>query len=160
MSRPAAMAARVPPAAENGSAAALRMTPGLRAGVFSVCALLWASGIAWLVLHLGFEPHNEFGALPHPWEAALMRLHGLVAVAGVFLLGWLGAGHVLERWRRSRNRTSGWVLVGCAALLVFTGYALYYSVGPLHTGSAWVHEWLGAATLIVALTHWLRIRSA
>jgi succinate dehydrogenase hydrophobic anchor subunit len=135
------------------------MSPGLRAGVFSVSALLWASGIAWLVLHLAFEPRNEFGALPHPWEATLMRVHGLLAVAGVFLLGWLGAGHVLERWRRSRNRTSGWVLLGCAVLLVLSGYALYYCVGPLHTGSAWVHEWLGAATIIVALMHWLRIRT-
>ncbi len=145
---------------EAVSAAPGRMTPGLRAGVFGVCALLWTSGIAWLVLHLGFEPRNEFGTLPHPWEAMLMRVHGLVAVAGVFLLGWLGAGHVLERWRRSRNRTSGWVLMGCAVLLIFSGYALYYSVGRLHTGSAWLHEWLGAATLIVALAHWLRIRSA
>jgi hypothetical protein len=154
------MAARAPRLAQAASDAPLRMTSALRATVFTVCAFLWVSGIAWLALHLMFEPRNEFGALPHPWEAGLMRLHGLVAVAGVFLLGWLGAGHVLERWRRARNRTSGWILVGCATLLVFSGYALYYSVGPLHQGSARLHEWLGAATLAVALTHWLRIRSA
>lgn len=154
------MAAQVPRAPETDSVAPLRMTPGLRASVFGVCALLWSSGIAWLVLHLGFEPRNEFGTLPHPWEPTLMRVHGLLAVAGVFLLGWLGAGHILERWRRARNRTSGWVLMGCAVLLVLTGYALYYSVGALHNSSAWVHEWLGVATLIVALAHWLRIRSA
>lgn len=154
------MAARVQSVLEAPSAVPLRMTAGLRAAVFGVCALLWASGIGWLVLHLGFEPRNEFGALPHPWEAPLMRVHGVVAVVGVFLLGWLGAGHVLERWRRARNRTSGWVLMACAVLLVFSGYALYYTVGAPHAGSAWVHEWLGAATLIVALAHWLRIRSA
>ncbi len=136
------------------------MSPGLRAAVFGVGALLWVSGVAWLVLHLGFEPRNEFGTLPHPWEAPLMRGHGVAAVAGVFLLGWLGAGHVLERWRRARNRTSGWVLVACAVLLVCSGYALYYTVGAWHAGSARVHEWLGAGTLMVALAHWLRIRSA
>jgi hypothetical protein len=135
------------------------MRPGLRASVLCLCALLWVSGIAWLVLHLAFEPRNEFGPLPHPWEAPLMRGHGLLAVGGVFLLGWLGAGHVLPRWRGSRNRVSGWTLLGCAALLVISGYALYYSVGPLHTGSAWLHEWLGAAAIMVALAHWLRIRS-
>lgn len=134
------------------------MTPGLRASVLGVCALLWLSGMAWLVLHLAFEPRNEFGPLPHPWEATLMRLHGVLAVGGVFLLGWLGAGHVLERWRRSRNRFSGWTLLACAVLLVLSGYALYYSVGALHAGSAWVHEWLGAAVIIVALAHWQRIR--
>ncbi len=154
------MVARASSLAEVGAGSTLRMSWALRTTVFGVCALLWISGFAWLVLHLGFEPRNDFGALPHPWEATLMRVHGLVAVAGVFLLGWLGAGHVLERWRRARNRTSGWVLVGCAALLVFSGYALYYSVGPLHAGAAWVHEWLGVATLAVALAHWLRIRNA
>ena len=112
------------------------MTPGLRAGVFGVCALLWISGIAWLVLHLGFEPRNEFGPLPHPWEAPLMRVHGLVAVAGVFLLGWLGAGHVLERWRQSAQPHLRMALLWAVrCCLVFSGYALYYSVGPLHAGS-------------------------
>ncbi len=103
------------------------MAAGLRAAVFVVCALLWLSGMAWLVLHLGFEPRNFFGPLPHPAEAPLMRVHGVIAVAGVFLLGWLGAGHVMQRWRRARNRPSGWTLLGCAALLVLTGYALYYN---------------------------------
>ena len=153
------MAARVPRALEASAAVPARMTAGLRAAVFVVCALLWASGILWLVLHLGFEPRNEFGALPHPWEAPLMRVHGVVAVVGVFLLGWLGAGHVLERWRRARKRTSGWVLMASAVLLVLSGYALYYTVGAPHAAAAWLHEWLGAAALIVALAHWLRIRS-
>jgi hypothetical protein len=135
------------------------MSPALRTAVMGVCALLWASGVAWLVLHLKFEPRNDFGPLPHPWEAGLMKLHGMVAVAAVFLLGWLGADHVFERWRRARNRLSGWVLLGCAALLVASGYALYYTVGPLHSASAWVHEWLGAAIIVVALAHWLRFRS-
>jgi hypothetical protein len=135
------------------------MSGELRATVMGVCALLWGSGVAWLVLHLGFEPRNDFGPLPHPWEAGLMKLHGLVAVAAVFLLGWLGAGHVFERWRGSRNRLSGWGLLGGAALLVVSGYALYYTLGPVHAASAWLHQWLGAAVIIVALTHWLKTRS-
>jgi hypothetical protein len=143
-----------------GPPTAVPMAPGLRATVMGVCAVLWFSGVAWLVLHLGFEPRNEFGPLPHPWEATLMRLHGVLAVAAVFLLGWLGAGHVVQRWRRARNRRSGWALLGCAGLLVISGYALYYTVGPVHSGSAWIHEWLGAAAIVIALTHWLRIRRA
>jgi hypothetical protein len=136
------------------------MSRGLRTSVMAVGAVLWISGVAWLVLHLGFEPRNEFGALPHPWEARLMRVHGLVAVAAVFLLGWLGAGHIAERWRRSGNRGSGWTLLGCAGLLVVSGYALYYAVGPTQAASAWLHQWLGAAAILAALTHWLRIRRA
>lgn len=134
------------------------MSRGLRATVLGVSALLWLSGIVWLVLHLRFEQSSDFGRLPHPWEAGLMKIHGIVAVAAVFLLGWLGSGHVFKRCRGARNRLSGWTLVACAVLLVFSGYALYYALGALHTGSAWVHEWLGAATVFVALAHWLRIR--
>lgn len=154
------MAATPLPAPEGDSRTPLRMTRGLRAGVFGVCMLLWVSGVAWLVLHLVFEPRNEFGPLPHPWEAPLMVVHGVLAVGGVFLLGWLGAGHVLERWRQARSRASGWTLLGWAVLLVVSGYALYYSVGPVHAGCASVHEWLGVGAIIVALAHWLRIRRA
>jgi hypothetical protein len=153
------MAAQAPSVPGTGLRLPVPMTRSLRASVFSVYALLWLSGVVWLVLHLALEPRNEFGPLPHPWEATLMRVHGLLAVGGVFLLGWLGAGHVPQRWRGARKRPSGWTLLGCAVLLVLSGYALYYTVGPLHTGSAWVHEWLGTAAIIVALTHWLRVRS-
>jgi hypothetical protein len=135
------------------------MPRGLRAVVFGLCALLWLTGVAWLVLHLEFEPRNEFGALPHPWEPVVMRVHGLVAVAVVFLLGWLAAAHIAARWRCARNRFSGWTLLTCAAVLVVSGYALYYTIGPAHAGAAWVHEWLGVAAIGAALAHWLRIRA-
>ncbi len=146
------------PLGSRAAGAPAPMSRSLRATVLGVSALLWLTGIVWLVLHLRFEPSSDFGRLPHPWEADLMKIHGVVAVAAVFLLGWLGSGHVLERWRRARNRLSGWTLLACAVLLVFSGYALYYVLGPIHSGSAWVHEWLGAATVFVALMHWLRIR--
>jgi hypothetical protein len=140
--------------------APLQMPRALRRSVLGLCTLLWGSGVAWLALHLFFEPRTEFGPLPHPWEPLLMRVHGLLAVVSVFLLGWLVAGHIVERWRRSRSRLSGWTLLVLAAVLIASGYALYYTVGPAHTASARVHEWLGAVSIIAALAHWLRIRAS
>jgi hypothetical protein len=136
------------------------MTRALRTTLLWVAALLWLSGALWLLLHLAFPLHNEFGALPNPWEAPLMRLHGIIAPAAVFLFGWLGAGHIWVRWRQAANRISGLWLLGFASLLVLTGYALYYTTAQLHAGAAFVHEWLGVVALIAAVVHWRRIRGA
>jgi len=136
------------------------MSRGLRATILAVCALLWLSGALWLPLHFLLPAHNEFGPLPNAWEAPLMRLHGLIAVAAVFLFGWVGAGHVLARWSAAANRASGLWLMGCAIVLVLSGYALYYTTGAFHQGAAGVHEWLGLVAIVAALAHWLRIRAA
>ena len=135
------------------------MSRGLRAMMFAVGALLWLSGALWLLVHLVFPAHNEFGTLPSPWEAPLMRLHGLIAVAAVFLFGWLGASHMLPRWVAPTNRRSGLWLLGVMVVLAVSGYALYYSTGALHEAAAAVHEWLGLAAIAPALAHWTGIRA-
>jgi len=48
--------------------------------------------------------------------------------------------------------------MGSAALLVSSGYALYYTTGTLHEVASRTHEWLGAASLLVALAHGWRNR--
>jgi len=137
-----------------------RMPRALRVSVYAVFALLWITGVAWLVLHLALGGHNEFGPLPNRGEAPLLRLHGLLAVAGVFLFGWLAAAHVGARWLAYRNRRSGLVLLATAAVLVASGYALYYSTGSFHEGAAWAHEWLGTLAILAGVTHWWRRRAA
>jgi hypothetical protein len=82
----------------------------------------------------------------------------LLAVGDVFLLGWSIVGHTIERWGSVRNRLSGLALTGSAALLVASGYALYYTTGSLHEVASRTHEWLGAGSLLAALAHWWRIR--
>lgn len=135
------------------------VSPKLRAFILGVSALLWLSGIVWLVLHYGFAQHTAFGPLPNPWEPGVMRVHGLLAVGGVFLLGWITAGHVSERWRNRARRSSGLLLATSAAVLISSGYALYYTTGSPHEVAALAHEALGVAVLIVALAHWWRRRT-
>lgn len=131
------------------------MPQGLRAATFAVSALLWMSGALWMLLHYLFPGHNEFGLLPNSYEAPLMRVHGLIAVAAVFLLGWLGASHMLVRWSAWAGRPSGLWLLGAALVLIVSGYALYYTTGGLHGAAGAVHEWLGLGAPAVALSHWL-----
>jgi hypothetical protein len=135
------------------------MSPAVRTAILLVSGLLWLSGAAWMLVHYAFPQHNEFGALPNPSEPWLMRLHGVLAVAGVFLLGWVAAAHVPPTWRAALGRVSGLWLSGCAVVLVLSGYALYYCTGTLHEGAGAVHEWLGLAALFAGLAHWTRVRA-
>jgi|GEM_PF-1320559 len=131
----------------------------LRTAIYAVAALLWLSGALWLILHYAFPQANVFGALPNSWEAPLMRVHGLIAVCGVFLIGWMTAAHVTARWSSQRNRRSGLALGGTALLLVFSGYALYYTTGAPHDASGFLHEAIGLLSPAAALAHWWRNRS-
>jgi len=88
-----------------------------------------------------------------------MRTHGLIAVCGVFLIGWMTAVHVTARWSSDRNRRSGLTLGLTALLLVFSGYALYYTTGTPHDGAGMLHEVLGVLAPTAALAHWWRNRS-
>src|SRR6201997_3509953 len=81
---------RVPP----GAGARIRMSAGLRAALFTSFGLLWLSGAVWLGVHFALEQPTPFGPLPNPWEPVLLKAHGLLAVAGVFLLGWGTADHL------------------------------------------------------------------
>jgi hypothetical protein len=130
------------------------MSGALRAAVFGVFGALWLSGCIWMVLHFGFPQASPFGPLPNPWEPFILRVHGWLAVAAVFLVGWITAGHVSQRWRRARQRVSGMMLAGCTLLLVLTGYALYYTTAALHDAAAAGHESLGVAAIAIGFAHW------
>lgn len=130
------------------------MPAALRLTIWTVFAMLWASGCIWLVLHFAFETHTEFGPLPNPWEASVLEIHGVVAVAAVFLTGWISSSHILERWSARRNRKSGLTLATTAAVLVISGYMLYYTTDHLHSIAAVAHELIGVLAVLIAITHW------
>ena len=136
----------------------LALPRALRAALYGVGAVLWVSGAVWLALHHVFPQSTPFGLLPNPWEAPLMRAHGLIAVCAVFLIGWMMAAHVTRRWARGRNRRSGLVLGGVALLLIVSGYALYYITGSPHDAAAVAHEAIGILSPVAALAHWWRNR--
>jgi len=137
-----------------------RMSASLRRLTYSLFAALWVSGCAWLMAHYLFPQQSTFGSLPNPWEPLLMRIHGWCAVAGVFLLGWLSSQHILQRWSLYWRRPSGPILAGLAAVLVLSGYALYYTTDHLHDAAALVHEVLGAVAVAGGVSHWMRPKRA
>ena len=129
-----------------------RLVPWQRHTLYLSAGLLTATGVVWLGVHYGAGAGSA-NELPHPLEAWAMRLHGLVAYAGLFVLGVLAAGHMPQGWRLAgrhrwaRQRRSGVALCVLAALLTLTGYLLNYfapeGVRPL---LGWIHALIGLAT--------------
>jgi hypothetical protein len=135
-----------------------RMSGGLRLAVMLTFGGLWLSGCYWLLLHYFFARASEFGPVQHPWEPVILRVHGWIAVAGVFLLGWITAQHVSDRWPQGIKRISGVAIASAAAILAVTGYALYYTTDRLHDIAGAAHEVIGGTAVLLALTHWRRHR--
>lgn len=132
------------------------MAPWLRISVYSSLGLLWLTGCAWLVLHLWFQVPSDFGAAPHPLQPPLMVVHGVLAVAAIFLIGWLSGTHIGPSWKRDLNRTTGLTLIVALVLLALTGLGSYYFTSEgLRSANALVHEITGVLALIPALAHWL-----
>jgi len=147
----------------------VRPQAATRRALYALSALLWASGAALIVLQLCFRQAGEFGFVRHPAEPALHTLHGVLAVLGLFGLGWLVARHVdpamaLSAGRNGRNpreqrdgRRGGPLLLASIAVLASSGFALYYLPGDAaRAASSWLHDVLGALVVVPALWHWLR----
>jgi hypothetical protein len=123
------------------------------------------TGVAWLAVH--YTIGAGAGGLPHPSEAWLMRLHGLAAFAGLFALGTLAAQHVPRglrlgaEHRHADQRRTGIVLLTLGALLVGSGYALYYFAPEnVRPALGWVHAAFGVAMATVVLGHRRHARTA
>jgi hypothetical protein len=139
---------------------AQRMSAGLRATLMVTFGALWLSGGGWLILHYFFSQPSDFGPAQNAWAPTVLRIHGWIAVAAVFLLGWITARHVGDRWPHMIKRVSGLAVAGAAAILAVTGYALYYTTDRVHEAAGVTHEALGAAAVFFALIHWRRYRPA
>jgi hypothetical protein len=137
-----------------------RMSAGLRWAVMLTFGALWLSGCEWLMLHYFFAQPADFGPVQHPWAPLILKVHGWIAVAAVFLLGWITARHVSDRWPQMVKRVSGVAIASVAAILAVTGYALYYTTDRLHDLAGAAHEVLGGAAILLALAHWRPHRRA
>jgi hypothetical protein len=132
-----------------------RMPASMRNIIYVVVGGLWLSGGAWLLLQYFFRSSGEFGLQPHPLQPSLLLMHGVLAVAGTWLLGWISHGHALEGWRQQQRRFSGGGLWLLCALLVISGFALFFvTADAAQTLTTSTHEVLGVVVTIPALVHW------
>ena len=132
-----------------------RMSRMLRTMTLLVFTALWLSGCVWLVLHWFFAVPGEFGTLQHPWEPTLLLMHGLIAVIALYVLGWLTARHVTEKWEQLRRRLSGITLLTLLLILSVSGFALFFLTDDrIRAWNGGLHEIVGVGIALFAVEHW------
>jgi hypothetical protein len=125
--------------------------------IYAVFGATWLSGVGWLIFHYFLPRHGQFGTEPHPLESWSLALHGACAFAMLWLSGWLWKAHVLPWWDTRKRRTSGVVLIFISAVLIASGYLLYYaSDDGLRHWSGLVHWSIGLVLVLPLVVHGLR----
>jgi heme A synthase len=116
-----------------------------------VLALVFLSGVAWAYWNYLVASPGDFEMSAKAWA---MKIHGAAAMIILVLIGILLNAHVRFAWRARRNRTNGSVLLSALAILIITGYGLYYAGGErLRLWTSWIHLAIGLVLPILVLIH-------
>jgi hypothetical protein len=130
-----------------------RLSQRISAALLITLSALWLSGVGWLLVHYLLARPGEFGVVRHPLETPLLTIHGVLALLGLFLLGWFAGRHAGAA-AGLRRRASGWWLTLWLATLVIAGGAQFFLASDAWQARATLlHEILGAALILPVLAH-------
>jgi hypothetical protein len=136
---------------QPGKRRALRIPQSRRRAIYMTFAVLLITGVAWLAIHFMAEDATELTAVV-AWS---MKLHGAAAWLATYLVGTIWAAHIKLSWKLQHNRWAGATFGLMVALLLGTGYGLYYFNGEtLRLLSEWLH-WVAGA--LAAGLFWLHL---
>jgi hypothetical protein len=134
----------------------VRMSKRERLTVYTVVGTLWLSGCLWLGLDQFFSSVGPFGSTPNFLEPPLLLLHGVLALFGLYLFGYISAHHVVRWWPGRMRRLSGGTFAGMLIVLTLSGFVLFFvSDDQTQHMAVLIHDVLGLAIGIFALQHWL-----
>lgn len=138
------------------NATGLRLPKGQRYTLYGVSIGVWITGAVWLVYHYFMQTEGPFGFQKHPMEVISLEVHGAFAMASLWIFGTLGWTHVLRGWRSNWRRWTGGIMVAVVAILIVTGWGLYYFVKrDWREWTSLAHWSVGLAALAFFLVHWL-----
>jgi hypothetical protein len=124
--------------------------------LYVIIGALVLSGGWWLGAHFAtaWLGVNEDDIERLAREAIALKIHGAASFLTLLALGAMGASHVRPAWWIRRNRLSGSFVIVAFAVLVLTGYALYYLVSDeTRTPVSVVHWALGLALVPMLIIH-------
>ena len=120
---------------------AIRLSASHRWFTYLATAWLVATGMAWLALDFVSRGRADLVG-PHPLLHPLLATHGAIALVALMAYGGVVVAHVPRAWAIKRNRWTGCLIAAVLAILIVTGWLLYYA------GSEGVHE-------IASVCHWI-----
>ena len=106
---------------------------------------LWLSGGAWLLLHYFGQKEGQFGPEMNPLEPWMMKVHGLVLIPVLLGIGGMFVAHIPNGWDHVHQRVAGVALCAVLAVLVASGYMLYY------VGDDSLRKWTSVAHWLIGL---------
>ena len=129
-----------------------RLEPPFRFAIYIAFAVLFASGAAWLVADQMKASAN--GEIWQQSAAYLLMVHGGAAMVTLMLLGALFPLHIGRAWRAKKNRASGIVMLAFNAVLIASGFGLYYLASEiLRPWASDLHIGFGLAMPLLFLAH-------
>jgi hypothetical protein len=132
----------------------IHLRPGSKTWINAVGFGVWLSGVAWLIDHYFLKSEDALGLPNASAEVWWLRIHGAFAFLALWTAGLLWGVHVVRAWKGRRHRWSGGTLFTVLAVLIVTGYLLYY-VGDerVRTIISGVHWIIGLAIPLAYLLH-------
>ena len=125
----------------------IQLSPRHKRWFYAVSVTLFLSGAAWVLLDWLTERNEARADLLRSLKPWMLKLHGAAAMAFLVALGILIPTHIKRAWSARRNRMNGGFFVAVMALLVVTGYGLYYfGDDGWRTAASWIHLILGFGT--------------
>jgi hypothetical protein len=117
---------RIIAAAASAPPGTSRPSRRIRWTLYVIGLSVWASGVLYWTFDHYMLRHTDIGLSENPLQVWWLRLHAGTATAAIWLLGYISAIHVQRNWRPGQRRSTGLLFLTAFALLVVTGYLLYY----------------------------------
>jgi hypothetical protein len=116
---------------------------------------LWLTGIVWLILHYYGQIKGDFGPETSPFEPWMLKVHGAAMTLYLLGVGSLLVIHIWRGWNYRSQRVLGVILSSITAILIITGYLLYYvgSDDARHWISV-IHWSVGVTSLLIFVLHY------
>ena len=132
----------------------VRLRRGRRWLTYGIGLGVWATGALWLVFHYFLRTRGVFGPAENPLTHWWLAAHGLFAFATLWLFGLLWGHHIVGAWKTGRHRVSGSLLFAVLAVLIASGYLLYYAGGDDTRSIVSILHWtVGLALPVPFLVH-------
>ncbi len=130
----------------------IRLSRRHKFAFYTILSVVFASGALWAWLRYFARNENDFGS--SPTETWTLTIHGLFAAASLLVIGSMLPLHVKFAWRAKRNRFNGIFFVSIVALLILSGYGLYYIGNErFRSWTSWIHLFIGLALPILLIIH-------
>lgn len=107
----------------------MKVSKIIRRIIYISFATAWLSGSGFYILKTFFMQEGEFGPESHPLQYLFLQAHGASSFVMMLMYGFMLGSHIKFAWKKKPIASLDIILMCIPALLMITGYLLYYIAG-------------------------------